>query len=109
MKQNNAEFVGVELTDYNLRSLIAAVIYDAVTSLAKQITKERRGEWFDEREKEDCERFFSGKDYRIYADMIDLNISGKEVLQMIRHNPKRYYKNDRAARNKTAAGGGVAT
>ena len=100
MMRNNSEFDGLDIPDRNIRSLIAAIIYDVILSFAKQITRERRGQQFDEREKNDCERFLLGNDYRIYADMIELNISGKEIYQMIKRNPKKYYKNDRLSRVK---------
>lgn len=88
----NNEFVGVNIPEQRARALVAEIIRDAIQSLAKCYARERQGKPFSERMKNEDEGFFRSRDYQEYADAIELNISGVEIIRKVRRNPWKYYK-----------------
>ena len=99
MKQNN-EFDGIEIPDDRANALAAAIIRDTVLSYAgclirlKKIpeTKAQRLKHNDDlKNKIDCEDFFQSKWYAFLAESINFRIKGKDIIKMVKRNPRKYY------------------
>ena len=71
-------------------ALASAVILDAARSYALCLTNKNKGKIARDREIYSCERFFNSKAYLMYAECINLNLSGLEILSMIRRDPYRF-------------------
>ena len=99
MKQNN-EFDGIEIPDDRANALAAAIIRDSVLSYAGSLirlklipeTKAQRAKHADDlRNKIDCENFFQSKWYVFLAESINFRIKGKDIINMVKRNPRKYY------------------
>ena len=81
------------LSDDGCKALAAAVIMDAMKAYATCIQKEKSGVGYKgivEREKTICERFFTGNLIKFYSDFFDLNLTGRELMNMIRRDPNKF-------------------
>jgi hypothetical protein len=88
----NTEFVGIEIPENRARALIAEIIRDAIQEYARCLVRRENGLPFSFREMSDCEDFLSGKDFVNYSELISFNVSGRKLIELIRANPRQYFK-----------------
>lgn len=79
------------------RALVSAVILNAVRSYAVCLVSENKNDFNTQdrkgkisREKSNCERFFKSDTYIMYAEFLDLRISGREMMRLIQRDPYKF-------------------
>lgn len=99
MKQNN-EFDGIEISNDRANALVAAIIRESVLSYAGSLIRLKRipetvkqidRYKLDVRNKADCESFFNSKWYAFLAESINFRIKGKDIIKMVKQNPRKFY------------------
>lgn len=74
------------------RSLIAQIIYVSVRDMAFEMYKRKLGiqHCLNDQRLIEAVRFFRGKMYRFYANVINFRLRGQQIIEMVNEDPKKY-------------------
>lgn len=107
-------FVAENISDESAESLVCAIITDAVYRYARALIHRKDYENAKtKKEKEiyahagytidEVETFFHGKWFRNLAEYMNLNISGEQIIKMIKKTPKKFCNEHGGRRKKSYA------
>lgn len=86
------KFDASKLHDEGCRSLIANIIYFSVCDLAYETYKRKIGitQFLNDSKYTSAIRFFNSDFYDDYAQYIRFQLSGKQIIDMVRSDPERF-------------------
>lgn len=94
-------FVAEKIPDESAERLVYAILTDTIFRYARALIRIKDYEFVigkndhevlyeSFRTVDEIETFLNGKWFKNLADYVELNVSGKEIIKMIRKSPKKY-------------------